>query len=81
MGGGSSLTTKGKVLSLAERLPDHHSLASTSTSGLRAFSPAPVTNYVRESMDKQVLTVIEPSALSQKSILLGLLGNCHGGGP
>ena len=80
MGEGSSLRSKGNVPSLSERLPDHHSLAPTSTSGLRAGSPAPVTNYVGGSMGKQVLTVAEPSALSQKSILLGLLGNCHGGG-
>lgn len=81
MEGGNSLRTKRDVPSLGERLPDHHSLAPTPTSGLRAGSPAPGTNNVRGSTGKQVLTVAEPSALSQKNILLGLLANCHRAGP
>lgn len=81
MGGKSSLRTKSNVPSLDERLPNHHSLAPTSTSRLKAHSSNPFTNHTHGSMSKWILTVREPSVLSQTKHLTGagVLGNCHGG--
>lgn len=79
-GGRSSLRTKSDVPSSDERLPNYHSSAPTSTSRLKACSSYPVTNHTHGSMRKQVLTVTQPSVLSQKSILMSLLGNWYGGG-
>lgn len=69
----SSLRTKGNVPSLAERLPDHHSLAPMSTSGFRADSTAHVTSCVSGSTAKQVLTVVRNLPCPKRAFYWGSL--------